>query len=317
MKGVFLDFATVSAGDVDAAPLVGALDDLTLYDVTPQAAIPARIAASNVVLTNKCRLGAREMDAAPQLQLIALAATGYNNIDIDAARERGIAVTNVRAYCTPAVAQHVFALLLALNQQLDGYRKLLADNAWKNAPQFTLLDFPFHELTGRTLGIIGYGELGSTVARIAEAFGMRVLIAERKGAEPRHGRRRFEEVLEQSDVISLHCPLTPETERLIDRDALRRMKNDAILINTARGAIVDEAALADALRAGEIGGAGIDVLSEEPPVNGNPLLDPSIPNLIVTPHVAWAAVEARQRAVAQMAACVAAFRGGREMNRVV
>lgn len=317
MKGVFLDFAAVSNGDIDSSPLHDSLDSLVLHDVTAPPDLPARVNDANAILANKCRIGAAEMDAAPELQLIALAATGYNNVDIDAAKARGIAVTNIRAYCTPAVAQHVFALLLALNQNIDGYRRLLANDSWKTSPQFTLLDFPFHELNGRVLGIIGHGELGKAVTRIGEAFGMRVLIAERKGKKPRAGRTAFETVLREADILSLHCPLTPETEKLIDADAFAMMKSDAILINTARGALVDEGALADALRTGEIGGAGIDVLSEEPPVNGNPLLDDSIPNLIVTPHIAWAAVEARQRAIQQMAECVTAFRNGKTLNRVV
>ncbi len=317
MKGIFLDFATVSHDDIDPSPLRGALGELVLHDVTPPAGIATRIRDADCVLANKCRIGAEEMDAAPALKLIALAATGYNNIDIAAAKARGIAVTNIRAYCTPAVVQHVFALMLALNQAMDAYRRLLAEGAWKRSAQFTLLDFPIHELNARTLGIIGHGELGSAVGNVADAFGMRVLIAERKGREPRAGRVAFETVLRESDVISLHCPLTPETEHLIDAAALKVMKRDAILINTARGAIVDETALANALRNGEIGGAGIDVLSEEPPVHGNPLLDPGIANLIVTPHIAWAAIESRQRAVQQMADCIAAFRRGERMNRVV
>ena len=316
MKGVFLDFATVSAGDIDPSPLNTVLDSVQLIEVTAPADIPRSIGDADVLLTNKCRIGVAEMDAAPSLQLITLAATGFNNIDTDAARARGIAVTNIRGYCTPAVVQHVFTLLLALNQNLDGYRKLLAESAWKKAPQFTLLDYPFHELAGRTLGIIGYGELGRSVAHVASAFGMRVLIAERKGRSPRKGRTAFDTVLRESDMVSLHCPLTGETERLIDGDALAQMKNTAILVNTARGAIVDESALADALRNGVIGGAGIDVLSQEPPVDGNPLLDASIPNLVVTPHVAWAAVESRQRAIQQMADSIAAFRRGEKFNRV-
>lgn len=316
MKGVFLDFATVSNNDIDTGPLQSALDSMQLFDVTPQQEIAERAQDAEVLLTNKCRLSAAEMDAAPKLKLITLAATGFNNIDIEAARERNIAVTNIRAYCTPAVVQHVFTLLLALNQNLDGYRRLLGDSAWKHAPQFTRLDYPFHEISGRTLGIIGHGELGRSVAHVAQAFGLRVLVAEHKGRKPRAGRTPFETVLREADIISLHCPLTPQTENLIDAAALSLMKSTAILINTARGAIVDESALADALRAGKIAGAGIDVLSQEPPVDGNPLLDKSIPNLIVTPHIAWAAVESRQRAIQQMADCIREFRGGEKLNRV-
>lgn len=316
MKGVFLDFATVSNNDIDAAPLARALDALQLFGVTPHVEILERVRDAEVLLTNKCRIGAAEMDAAPALKLITLAATGFNNIDVDAARARNIAVTNIRAYCTPAVVQHVFTLLLALNQNLDGYRRLLVDSAWKKAPQFTLLDYPFHELSGRILGIIGHGELGRSVAHVAQAFGLRVLVAEHKGRESRAGRTPFETVLREADFISLHCPLTPATEKLIDVEALGMMKSTAILINTARGAIVDEAALADALRAETIGGAGIDVLSQEPPVDGNPLLDKTIPNLIVTPHIAWAAIESRQRAVQQMADSIAAFCKGEKLNRL-
>jgi glycerate dehydrogenase len=197
---------------------------------------------------------------------------------------------------------------------------LVAARAWERAPQFTLLDLPIHELAGRTLGIVGWGELGRAVAKVAEAFGMRVLVAERKGVPARAGRVRFETALEESDFLTLHCPLDASTRGLIGAAELARMKPSAVLINCARGAVVDEAALAAALRAGRLAGAGIDVLSQEPPRvvdgKGNPLLEPGVPNLIVTPHVAWAAVEARQRAIGQMAACVAAFRRGERLNRV-
>lgn len=316
MRGVFLDFATVSNNDVDIAPLRAVLDDLVIYDVTSPESIRERVQDVEVIFTNKCRVDTTLLAAAPKLKLVSLAATGFNNVDLDAARAQGVAVCNIRAYCTPSVVQHVFALMLALNQKLDGYRQLLAEGAWRKAPQFTLLDYPVHELAGQTIGIVGYGELGSNVAKVAEAFGMRVLIAERPGRTPRAGRASFETVLKESDVISLHCPLTPETEKLINADALKQMKPNALLINTARGAVVDEAALADALRKGVVGGAGIDVLSQEPPVDGNPLLDPAIPNLIVTPHIAWASVEARNRAILQMADCVSAFRKGERLNRV-
>lgn len=317
MRGVFLDWATVSShGDVSADALERALDTLQLHDVTAIADVPARCAGAQVVLTNKLRIGPAEMDAAPDLQLICLAATGYNNVDLQAARERGIGVANITDYCTAAVAQHVFALILALNQHLDGYQRLLAGDGWRTSPQFTLLDYPIRELAGRTLGIVGLGTLGGAVARLGEAFGMRVQVAQRPGGEPREDRAPLERLLAESDVVSLHCPLTEHTRHLIDTAALERMKPDAILINTARGAVVDEAALADALRSGRIGGAGIDVLSEEPPVHGNPLLAGDIPNLIVTPHVAWASIEARRRAVTQMAENIAAFRRGERRNRV-
>lgn len=320
MRGVFLDFATVSNDDIDLAPLKSALSALDVRDVTPQEEIADVLGDAEVLLTNKCRITGEIMAAAPNLRFIALAATGFNNVDIDAAREHGIGVANIRAYCTPSVVQHVFSLLLTLNQNLDGYRELLRSGAWSKAPQFTLLDYPIHELANMTLGIVGGGELGSNVARVAEAFGMRVLLAERRGQTvrktPRTGRVNFETVLSEADVISLHCPLTPETEKLFGAEEFKAMKKSAFIINTARGAVIDEAALADALRQGEIAGAGIDVLSEEPPVNGNPLLADDIPNLVLTPHIAWAGVEARQRAIQQMADAIDAFARGERFNRV-
>lgn len=316
-SGVFLDLDTVShQGDVDLAPLRALLDPLAVHGTTPPAALGERLRDAEVVLTNKCALDAAAFAAAPRLRLVCLAATGFNNVDLEAARARGVAVCNIRAYCTPGVVQHVFMLILAHAQRLDGYRALVAARAWERAPQFTLLDLPIHELSQRTLGVVGWGELGRAVAGVAAAFGMRVLVAERKGAPARAGRVPFETALEQSDYLTLHCPLDATTRGLIGAAELARMKPTAVLINCARGAVVDEAALAAALRAGRLAGAGIDVLSQEPPVGGNPLLEPGVPNLIVTPHVAWAAVEARQRAVQQMADCIAAFRRGERLNRV-
>ncbi len=287
------------------------------YPVTRTDQLRERIADAEVILTNKIKLDAATLAHATKLKLICLAATGTNNVDLDAAKERGVAVCNIQAYCTASVTQHVFALILALTINIPGYRALLREGAWKESPQFCLLDFPIRELSGKTMGIIGYGELGRAAARVAEAFGMKIMVANRPGGKPQEGRQSLEVVLEQSDVISLHCPLTKDTRGLINADALRRMKPDALLINTARGAVIDEQALADALRQGVIGGAGIDVLSEEPPVNGNPLLADDIPNLIVTPHIAWAAKEARQRAIDEMAANIKAFLAGEARNRVV
>lgn len=318
MRGVILDQATLSYdGDVSMAPLETALDECAVFPTTSDAQLGTRLANAEVAVINKVRLSAETLAAAPQLKLICLAATGFNNVDIEAARAQGIGVANIRDYCTAAVVQHVFALMLNLNQRLDGYRELLRAGGWRSSPQFTLLDYPFHELASRTLGIVGYGTLGRAVGEAARAFGMRVLVAARPGGgDERPGRVPLETLLAESDVVSLHCPLTPATERLIDAAALARMKRGALLINTARGAVVDETALAEALRAGSIGGAGIDVLSQEPPVDGNPLLAPDIPNLIVTPHIAWASIEARCRAVAEMAENIAAFRRGERRNRV-
>ena len=317
-RAVVLDLATITRGDLDLTALDDALPGWVGHPVTRPDELHARIADADVVLTNKIRLDAAAFAAAPRLKLVCLAATGTNNVDLDAARTRGIAVTNIRGYCTASVAQHVFALILALTIDLPGYRRLLADGAWRDSPQFCLLDYPIRELAGKTLGIVGYGELGRATARIGEAFGMDILVAQRVGTDDaRDGRVPLDELLARADIVSLHCPLTPATRGMIDQAALERMKPDALLINTARGALVDEAALADALRAGRIGGAGIDVLSEEPPVNGNPLLADDIPNLIVTPHIAWAAREARQRAIDEMAANARAFLAGQTRNRVV
>jgi len=320
LKGVFLDFDTVChEGDIQTTELEVVLDDFQWYPVSTPEQIPDRVSDTQVLLTNKVKVTAALMDAAPELKLVCLAATGYDNVDIEAAKARDIAVCNIAGYCTDAVAQHVFSLLLSLNQHLDAYRRRMREGEWQQSPHFTMLDYPINELAGKRLGIIGYGELGSGVARIAEAFGMEILIAERPGWDGplREGRMPLEAVLAQSDFLSLHCPLTEHTQGLIDAGALKTMPRHAILINTARGAVVDEAALADALRQGEIAGAGIDVLSQEPPVDGNPLLADDIPNLLLTPHVAWATVEARQRALDEMASNIRAFAEGQSRNRVV
>ena len=324
MRAVFPDFATVSRDDIDLGPLRATGIELTLHAVTTPAELPARLAAAEILITNKIRIGAAELDAAPGLRLICLSATGVNNVDLDAARARGVGVCNITAYCTASVVQHVYALVLALTHHLAGYQRLLQDGAWKDSPQFCLLDFPIRELAGRKLGIVGYGELGRGVAQAAPAFGLEVLVSERPGGPPAAGRATdevprlpFEHVLAAADILSLHCPLTDATRGLIDAVALGRMQPGALLINTARGALVDSAALAAALRAGRIGGAGIDVLPQEPPADGDPLLDPAIPNLIITPHVAWAARESRQRAVDEIAANIRSFMAGGRRGRVI
>ncbi len=330
MRAVFLDFDTLGPGDIDAAPLLRHLPDLKLYPHTPADQVAERIADADVVLINKVDLCGDTLARTTRLKLICLAATGTDNVDLAAARKRGVAVCNIRDYCTPSVVQHVFALLLALTHHLSEYRERLADRAWADSAQFCLLDFPIRELEGKTLGIVGLGALGSGVADVAKAFGMHAIAARRPYAvttfdaskmdagmdDDRVERVSFNDLLTRADVISLHCPLTPETESLIDADALRTMRNDALLINTARGGLIDSAALVTALREGQIAGAGIDVLRQEPPVDPEPLTDASLPNLIVTPHIAWAARESRQRAVAEMAANIESFLNGESRNRV-
>ncbi len=317
MKAVCLDFATVSRGDLDTSRLVRLLPELALHEVTADSEIERRIAGAEIVLVNKLRITRERMLRSGRLRLIAVMATGTNNVELEAARELGVAVCNVRDYCTTSLTQHVLAVILALTHRLREYGKLAVDGSWQASPQFTLLDHPIRELHGRVLGIVGHGTLGRSVARAAEAaLGMRVLIANRPGAEPVSGRVDLRELLPQADVLSLHCPLTPATERLIGARELALMKPDALIVNTARGGLIDSQALADALRAGRIGGAAIDVLTQEPPVDGNPLLVPDLPNLLVTPHIAWSAREARQRCLDEATSNIEAFLRGERRNRV-
>jgi len=317
MRAIFLDFATVSFhGDLDPATLRRALPALELRDHTKQQDVAARVAGCECVLVNKLRITRRTIESSPGLRLIVLAATGTNNVDLDAARERGVAVCNLRDYCTASVVQHVFGVLLLLTHKLREYDALVRSGAWQRGEQFCLLDYPIRELVGRNLGIVGYGTLGRGVGVVAWAFGMNVLVANRPGGVRQPGRLDLDDLLPQVDVLSLHCPLSPATQGMIGAAQLARMKPDAVLINTARGALVDAAALSDALRAGRLGGAAIDVLAEEPPVDGNPLLASDIPNLIVTPHIAWAAREARQRCIDEMAANVEDFLRGGHRGRV-
>jgi glycerate dehydrogenase len=318
MRTVFLDYETVRNGDGGLDP--SAIDEVAgpvrYCDFTEQSQIPERIGAAEIVLLNKVRLSRVELSAASDLRLIALSATGTDNIDLQAAKELGIAVCNVRGYCTASVAQHAWALILALTQHLSGWHRLAVDGSWARG-EFNELAYPIRELAGRTLGIVGWGELGRAVAGAAGAFGMQVIVCNRPGAPPAEGRVSLEELLATADVVSLHCPLTPATRGLIGAPELARMKPDALLINTARGALVDGAALALALKEGRLGGAGIDVLPAEPPADDEPLVDPGIPNLIVTPHVAWAAFEARQRCLDEMAANIRDFLEGGRRGRVV
>ena len=319
MRAVFLDYATVSFnGDLDPSRLRHAMPGLELIDHTAQADVPATIAGAGVVVLNKLRLPRETIAGAPGLKLIVLAATGTNNVDLEAAREHGVGVCNLRDYCTASVVQHVLGTMLLLTQRLREYDALVRSGKWSRGDQFCLLDYPIRELAGRRLGIVGHGALGRGVARAANlALGMDVWIANRPGGERHAGRHDLDEMLPQVDVLSLHCPLTSQTQGLLGAREFARMRSDALLINTARGGLVDSQALADALRAGRLGGAAIDVLPQEPPVDGNPLLAGDIPNLIVTPHIAWAAREARQRCLDEMAANVEDFLRGGHRGRVV
>lgn len=319
MKAVFLDYATVDAGDLDPSALRAACGGaLELRGVTGEQDLPAQVAGAQIVLINKAQITREVIEGAPGLRLIALAATGTNNVDLVAARERGVAVCNIRDYCTTSVVQHVLGVILALTHRFQDYSRAVLAGEWGRRPQFTMLDYPIRELRGRTLGVVGYGTLGRGVASACEAaLGMRVIVARRAGAEARDpARLPLEEVLREADVLTLHCPLTPATRGLIGAAQLASMKHDAIIVNTARGALIDLDALAGALRARRIGGAAIDVLPLEPPVDGSPLFAPGLDNLIVTPHNAWAAREARQRALDEMALNVVDFLAGGRRHRV-
>ncbi|MFM8844288.1 MAG: NAD(P)-dependent oxidoreductase [Gammaproteobacteria bacterium] len=318
MKSVFLDFATISSGDLDTRSLEDAAPGLALLEAARQNEIIDCIADHAIVMTNKLRLDRSIIESSPALRLIALSATGTNNVDLEAARERGVAVCNVTDYCTPSVVQHVLGVLLFLTHQLAAYSREAIDGTWGQARHFTILQHRIRELRGCTLGVVGWGVLGQAVAAASDkALGMQVIIANRLGGAPTADRVELDELLRRADVVTLHCPLTPATTGMIDRRRLALMKRDAILINTARGALIDIAALADALRERRLGGAAIDVLPQEPPIDGSPLFAPDLPNLIVTPHTAWGAVESRQRCLDEMALNIHDWRAGGTRRRVV
>lgn len=309
-RAVFLDHSSLDLGDLDLSSLRGCFDDLQLYPSTAAHEVAERLQGVSVVVSNKVQLDAATLAACPDLKLILVAATGTNNVDLQAARAQGIVVSNCQGYGTPSVAQHTLALLLALATRLPDYQQAVAEGKWAQAKQFCLLDFPIVELEGKTLGLLGHGELGGAVARLAEAFGMRVLAGQLPGRPARDDRLSLDELLPQVDALTLHCPLNDSTRHMLGAAELALLKPGAFVVNTARGGLIDEQALADALRSGHLGGAATDVLSVEPPVHGNPLLAADIPRLIVTPHSAWGAVEARQRIVGQLAENAQAFLAG-------
>jgi len=320
MKAVFLDTASLDREDLDLHPIVQQTSSLILHSATLVAELDAHLQDAEIVIVNKVVLDAATLARHPHLKLICIAATGTNNVDLQAARERGIRVCNCQGYGTGSVVQHTLGLMLALATRLPDYSAAVQRGEWQRSTEFCLLDYPIMELRGKTLGIIGYGELGRGVAAVAQALGMKVLIAARPGSDQSlsedSGRLALAMLLPQVDVLSLHCPLTPQSHHLIDAAALALMKPSALLINAARGGIVDEQALAQALREGRLRGAAVDVLSVEPPVAGNPLLANDIPNLIVTPHSAWGSVEARQRIVVQICENIAAFQRGNPIRVV-
>ncbi len=277
----------------------------------------ARLRDATIAMTNKSPLHAEALAQLPKLKLIAVAATGHDIVDVAACRERGIAVCNIRNYAVHTVPEHVFALVLALRRSLFAYRADVERGRWQQSEQFCFFDHPIGDLHGSTMGIIGGGALGQGTAALARAFGMRVLFADiTPGALARADRTPLDQVLAEADVISLHCPLTPATRYLIGPEQLRRMKRNAILINTARGGLVDESALATALTEGGIAGAGFDVLTTEPPTQGNLLVDLRLPNFMLTPHVAWASKDAMQGLADQLIDNVELFVQGTPQNLV-
>jgi glycerate dehydrogenase len=276
-----------------------------------------RLDGASIAISNKLPMPRDVLEQLPALKLIAISATGANHIDLACCRERGIAVCNVRGYSRHTLPEHTMMLLLALTRSLPAYMRDVAAGKWQASDKFFLDGAPISDLNGATLGIIGRGSAGDAVARLASAFGMKVLFAEhRRAAGVREGYVAFDTVLKLADAVTLHCPLTAETEKLMGARELALMKPGALLINTARGGLIDETALVEALRSGHLGGAGLDVLSEEPPVNGNPLLALDAPNLIITPHTAWASAEAQQLLADQLIDVIEAWAHGMPRNIV-
>ncbi|HUL50980.1 MAG TPA: D-2-hydroxyacid dehydrogenase [Candidatus Nitrosotalea sp.] len=315
MKIVVLDGFTLNPGDLSWDDLK-ALGDCDIFDRTPTAGVVDRAAGAEIVLTNKTIVSREHIEHLPELKYIGVLATGFNIVDVAAARARNIPVTNVPTYGTQSVAQHTIALLLELTQHAGHHAEAVRAGRWTRSPDFSFQEFPLIELAGLTMGIVGLGRIGKAVADLALAFGMNVLAT---GSKPRPDQSgiRFvdvETVFRESDVVSLHCPLTPETRNLVNAQRLQRMKPTAFLLNTSRGPLIDEAALAAALNAGRIAGAGLDVLSVEPPPAGNPLFEAR--NCLITPHIAWATRAARARLMQTAVANVRAFLKGDSVNVV-
>ncbi|ANE45687.1 glycerate dehydrogenase [Paenibacillus swuensis] len=317
MNIVVLDGYTLQQNDLSWAHLQ-TLGDVTVYDRTASEEILTRAQDADIILTNKTPLTAETLEHLPRLRYIGVLATGYNIVDVETARKRGIPVTNVPAYGTNSVAQFVFALILELAQQVGKHASAVASGTWANCPDFSFTCTPLMELAGKTIGLIGLGKIGNQTAVIARAFGMKVIAvgSGRRSPAPVEGIEWVElpELLTRSDVISLHCPLTPDTFELINKDRLQLMKSTAYIINTSRGQIIVEQDLADALHNGELAGAALDVLSVEPPHPDNPLLH--APNCIITPHIAWASKEARENLMDAAVENVRQFQAGTLINVV-
>ncbi|RTZ48175.1 D-2-hydroxyacid dehydrogenase [Candidimonas sp. SYP-B2681] len=316
LQVVFLDRETISPQT--ALPSLSFEHELSVYGRTSRDQVAARIADADIVVTNKVPLRQEALDHAAQLKMVAVAATGTDNVDLSACAKKGIVVSNIQGYAVTTVPEHVFALIFALRRNIVAYRESVKAGRWYDAQQFCYFDFPIKDLAGSTLGIVGRGTLGQAVGAIGRALGMKVLFAGRKGeALPGDPYTPFEQLLATSDVITMHCPLNEQTRDLISTHEFAQMKRKPILINTARGGLVNEAALAQALRSGQIGGAGFDVTTPEPPDNNHPLVQLlDMPNFILTPHVAWASDEAVQGLADQLIDNIEAYYSGSPRNVV-
>lgn len=315
IKTVILDADTVTGGDVSLLPITD-ICDCTIYGFSTDAELAERIGDAEAVLTNKCRITREVMDACPNLRFIGVFATGYNNIDIVAAKEKGICVCNVPGYSTDSVAQHTFALILHYYSSVAKYADTVANGDWVYSKLFTYFDIPFYELSGKTLGIVGYGAIGKKVARIALAFGMKVLIYTRTAPENDNSVEivSLDELMSRSDVVTLHCPLTDKTEKMINERTLSLMKEGSLLINTSRGGVIDEPALAAALKRGKPAAAGLDVLTLEPMREDCVLR--GLDNCYITPHIAWAPKETRDRLINMVADNIKGYLDGNVINNV-
>ncbi|MCD8495983.1 MAG: D-2-hydroxyacid dehydrogenase [Bacteroides graminisolvens] len=316
MKIVVLDGYGLNPGDL-SWDAVSQLGELTVYDRTSSEEVIARSAGAEAILTNKTVITAEIMEALPDLKYIGVLATGYNVVNIDAAREKGIVVTNIPAYSTPSVAQMVFAHILNIAQQVQHHSEEVRKGRWTNNADFCFWDTPLIELREKKIGLVGLGHTGYNTARIAIGFGMQVTAYTSKSSlqlPPEIKKRTLDELFSECDIVSLHCPLTDETKELVNAERLRLMKPTAILINTGRGPLVNEQDLADALNAGKLYAAGLDVLSSEPPKTDNPLL--TARNCYITPHIAWASLEARTRLMDILVENIKAFQAGKPVNNV-
>ena len=318
---LFLDKASLSPDDLDFSEL-DKVADWQWFDNAKISDVKRSLDKAEIIVSNKVVIDAEVINNCQQLKLICVAATGVNNVDVEYARQRGISVCNVRAYATSPVVQHVFSLILSLNGHLETYQESVAKGRWSSSEFFCQFETPINELEGKTIGIIGYGELGQAVAKVARCFGMNVLVANSYRAtnvsdgDSTEKRVSVSELLTTADIVSLHCPLTETNRNMIAADEFLLMKNDAILINTARGGLVDEFALLTALKEKQIGAAGLDVLEQEPPSINHPLIKYHADNLIITPHIAWASKQARQRLIVELEKNILAYLQGQSRNIV-